>query len=32
MSKPFATREFDSTRGADRALAEGWTTISVKDD
>jgi hypothetical protein len=24
--------EFDYTAGADRALAEGWTTISVKND
>jgi phosphoserine phosphatase len=27
-----AEREFDYTRGAEKALAEGWTTISVKDD
>ena len=27
-----AEREFDYTRGAEQALAEGWTTISVKDD
>ena len=25
-------REFNYTRGAEQALAEGWTTISVKDD
>jgi len=25
-------REFNYTRGADQALAEGWTTISVKND
>ena len=27
-----AEREFDYTGGADHALAQGWTTISVKDD
>jgi len=27
-----AEREFDYTGGAEDALAQGWTTISVKDD
>lgn len=27
-----AEREFDYTAGAEEALAQGWTTISVKDD